>query len=78
MSIFGVWTSRIHASLHNVKDFYNSIKVKGVELTKALIKVCHYGSLVEIPNNADGKLDRDDDKLDWQSLVDFYIWRCWS
>ena len=76
--IFECWTSRINESNANVKDFYNSIKIKGIELTKALIKICHYGKFVGIPKLAEGKLEREDDLKGWKVLVNSYIWGCWS
>lgn len=78
LRIFESWTSRINKSSASVKDFYNSIKVKGIELTKALIKICHYGTFVDIPKLAEGKLEREDDLKDWEELVNSYIWGCWS
>jgi len=42
LKIFEVFVDRIEESSANIKDFFNSIKVQGIELTKALIKVCHF------------------------------------
>ena len=43
-----------------------------------MIKVWHIGSFIEIPKLAEGKLQRDEDNKEWQELVSFYIWGCWS
>ena len=78
MRIFEVWTKRISQSSTSVKDFYNSIKVKGTELTKVLIKVCHYNNLLKIPEMSEGKLQREEEIIDWGELVNFYIQGSWS
>lgn len=72
--MFVVWTERINTSGTNTKDFYNSIKIKGLELTKVLIKVCHIGNFSTLPVLAEGKLEREDDIKDWKEIVNFYIW----
>ena len=76
--MFDVWTHRVNSSSANVKDFYNSIKVKGLELTKALIKVCHYGNFVTIPTLAEGKLEKEEDIKDFKEICSMYIWSCWN
>jgi hypothetical protein len=79
LQIFNVWTSRTDWSdKTSIKDFYNSIKVQGVELTKCLIKICHYGSFVSIPAFAEGKLENDKMTEDWKKIVDLYTWSCWN
>lgn len=73
-----MWIDRIERATDSVKDFFNSIKVQEMELTKALIKVWQFKSFCELPHLADGKLERDEDKKDWDELVKFYIWEWWT
>ena len=78
LKIFEVFVDRIEESSANIKDFFNSIKVQGIELTKALIKVCHFRNFWDFPSIGDKLIDNENDRKDWEQLVDFYAHNCWS